>query len=403
MKKHIAPDSRVEKEILAVEDFLTNKVPETYSAWAWTKIPEELFDKLDSYHRFAALELEAPPVDWDSEFSNLGVEGAVDGHSHIEGYPKNPELVEELERILDRAGIRYIVNLGIETLGDDFIRELEEGWLKGPLAERVLSFPTFEWQFDRHGFVEESCAFLTRVRDLGVRGMKVHKELGITVTAGGKVVRLTDTRVKEIFSHAGSLGLPVWIHYGDPYNFFMPLEGNKRKRELTCFPDWHHYSRGFDEQAYWRLHEDFFRLLEDTPGTKFNVPHLANYPWDKIDEFAGLLLSHDNLYSDVSARMAVLGKGKCLGTRESRTEKAREFLTRCRDKILWGTDILPTDRLYKLWAMLLRSDIEDIDYTWASFYPGQGDWLVDGLGLDKELLEKLCRDVAMGLIGLRAD
>ena len=85
---------------------------------------------------------------------------------------------------------------------------------------------------------------------------------------------------------------------------------------------------------------------------------------------------------------------------DRRAAKARQLLERCQDKILWGTDILPTAKLYKTLSYFLRSDAVDIDYTWSTFYTGQGDWLVDCLNLDKPLLEKLCRDVAAGLLGL---
>ena len=141
-------------------------------------------------------------------------------------------------------------------------------------------------------------------------------------------------------------------------------------------------------------------MIEDVKRTNFNAAHLANYAWDRIDEFSRLLLDYPNLYSDISGRMAEIGKSKTLQARESRTEEARRLFTRCQDKILWGTDILPTGKLYKLWSIFLRSDIKDLDYTWATFYPGQGDWLVDGLGLSEEILNKLCRDVAKGLLGL---
>jgi predicted TIM-barrel fold metal-dependent hydrolase len=400
MTKQIAPDRKVEQEIQEVEEFWARKAPEKYKSWAWVKMPGKLAGELESYHRVAALKLKAPLVDWDSGLASLGVDGAIDGHSHLEGYPENPEIVEELARILDNAGIRYIVNLPLAKFGDDFIREVEEGWLKGPLAGRVINFTTFDWQLDSPGFVKESCAFLDRVRAIGVRGLKVHKNVGTSVYAKGKVARLTDTRFKEIFSHAGELGMPVWIHYGDPYCFFQPLGGNPRERELTSFPDWHFYTKNFHEKNFWQLQEDFFRLVEDTPQTNFNAVHLANYPWNRIDEFAGLLLRYPNLYTDVSARMSAIGKGRTIRTRERRAWKTKEIITRCQDKIIWGTDILPTEKLYKLWSLFLRSDLEDIDYTWATFYPGQGDWLVDGLNLDSPVMEKLCRDVARGLLGL---
>ena len=399
MKTSALNDSNIEQEISRVEEFLARKAPEAYPGWSWIKMPEDVMLEIDSYHRVARLKLGAEPVDWDSEYSRLGVEGAIDGHSHLESYPGTPGLVEELKEILDRAGVGYIVALPINKFRDEFFREADN-WLSGPLADRVVLFTSLDWKIDEPGFVEKACAHLDKCRSIGIRGLKVHKNVGLSVTTKGSIAPLTDTRFKEIFSYAGELGVPVWIHYGDPYDFFFPLEGNARKRELTCFPDWHWYQKNFAEKEYWKLHEHFFRMIEDVKKTNFNAAHLANYPWDRIDEFSRLLLDYPNLYSDISGRMAEIGKGKTLEATESRTEAARRLFIHCQDKILWGTDILPTNKLYKLWSIFLRSDSKDLDYTWATFYPGQGDWLVDGLGLEQEILNKLCRDVARGLLGL---
>ena len=99
--------------------------------------------------------------------------------------------------------------------------------------------------------------------------------------------------------------------------------------------------------------------------------------------------------------MAETGRGKWLqGERDHRAAKTRELISRLPHKVIWGTDMLPTDRLYQTWSLFLRTTRKDIDYTYASFYPGQGDWLVDGLGLGQKELEKFCRDVAKGLLGL---
>jgi hypothetical protein len=121
----------------------------------------------------------------------------------------------------------------------------------------------------------------------------------------GKVARLIDPRIKE--------GLDTWGvsacrsgYISVTVSVFPPLEGNERSRELNSFPDWHYYSQGFDEKGFWNLQEDFNRLVEDLKGTKFNAVHIANYAWHKLDEYAGILETYPNLYSDMSGRMAEL-------------------------------------------------------------------------------------------------
>lgn len=54
-------------------------------------------------------------------------------------------------------------------------------------------------------------------------------------------------------------------------------------------------------------------MIEDVRCTNFVAVHLANYPWARIDEFAGLLESNPNLFSDTSGWMGAIGKGRMLG------------------------------------------------------------------------------------------
>ena len=284
LKAGRATDSRTERDILEVEDFWGNKAP-TYPGWEWVEVPQATREQVSSYHRMARLQLNAPTVEWDTPETQLGVKDAVDGHSHLAGYPTRPDLMEKLEQTLDRNGIKYIINLALETYWDDYIREVEQGWLPSRLAGRVVNLTTFDWKLDEPHWVERACAHLDRCRKLNVRGVKVHKDLGVSVQTNGKRARLTDSRIVELFSYAGELGMPIWIHYGDPWMFLKPLEGNERIREITCFPSWHLYAKSFTEKDYWQLHEDFFRLVGDTPGTNYNAVHFANYPWEKIDEF----------------------------------------------------------------------------------------------------------------------
>ncbi len=394
-----AQDGKLEKQIAEIEQFWATDAPEKYQGWNWMKMPDNALAEVDSYHRMATLELNANQVEWDSPLTKLGVAGAIDGHSHLEGYPETPGLVEELKAIMDGSGIENIVTLPLYKFWDEQKQEIE-AWNNGPLAGRVICFAGFDWQLDDPGFVEKACKHLDEVKAMGARGIKVHKNVGLSIKSNGKVATLGDTRYKEVFAHAGTLDMPILIHYGDPYSFFFPLEGNDRTRELSCFPDWHWYPE-HGEKEYWKNHEAFFRLVEETRGTNYITAHLANYPWEKMDEFARLLESEPNLYADTSGRLGEIGKGKALdGTHYHRAAETRELLTRCQDKILWGTDILPTGNLYKLWSYFLRTDATDIDYTWSTFYTGQGDWLVDCLNLEQPLLEKFCRGVAAGLLGL---
>ena len=94
-----------------------------------------------------------------------------------------------------------------------------------------------------------------------------------------------------------------------------------------------------------------------------------------------------NVMVDISARASELGR---------QPYSARKFFLRFADRILFGADLVPDVEMYRLYYRFLETDDEYFEYpTHAS---GQGRWSIYGLQLPEDVLKKVYRDNALGLL-----
>jgi predicted TIM-barrel fold metal-dependent hydrolase len=84
------------------------------------------------------------------------------------------------------------------------------------------------------------------------------------------------------------------------------------------------------------------------------------------------------MYIDTADRIAELGR---------QPYSARKFFSRYRDRILFGTDSIPSDRKYPIYYRFSETWDEYFDYSDKKI-PPQGRWKIYGLGLDDEVLAK---------------
>jgi predicted TIM-barrel fold metal-dependent hydrolase len=212
----------------------------------------------------------------------------------------------------------------------------------------------------------------------GAKGLKVWKDLGLGVRdARGALVLPDDPRLAPVWETAGELGLPVLIHTADPVAFWQPLdERNERLEELTAHPEWWFGHGGVP--SYDALMEAFVTLVARHPGTTFIGAHVCSASED-LARVAGWLRELPNLYCDIAARLAELGR---------QPRAAARFVAEFPDRVLFGTDRFPPDRAdYELHVRALETADEHFAYTAEPDDPWpQGRWRISGLALDPELL-----------------
>ena len=241
---------------------------------------------------------------------------------------------------------------------------------------------------DADQFVRDTVATLRRHVELGARGLKILKELGLRHRdAGGKLISVDDPRLSPIWQEAGRLGVPVLLHQSDPYGFFEPVgPENEQYSTLAKYPDWRFADPKFPRKM--ELLERRDNLVRRHRDTTFILPHVANFA-ENLGYVGRLLEENPNVYIDVSARIDELGR---------QPYTAREFLIRYQYRVLFGTDMPASVEMYRCYFRFLETFDE---YFFPPDYDGTFErrrWGIYGIGLPSNVLEKIYYKNALKVI-----
>lgn len=303
---------------------------------------------------------------------------AIDYHNHLDSMQPADVL-----RVMDECGVERVVNITMRT-GDAGLAMLRK--FREASRERFATIAWMDWSgIERDDFVRVSLDRLERLVEQGACGIKFWKDLGLSVRdRSGEILRVDDERLAPLFDRAGELKIPVMFHTADPSAFFRPIDAeNERYEELAAHPDW-----GFHGAKYGKLDllEQRDRVIRRHPRTTFVCAHMAESSED-LSAVERLLESNANVHVDISARASELGR---------QPYTARRFFLRFADRILFGTDLLPEPRMYRLYFRFLETDDEYFEYP--SHASRQGRWNIYGLHLPNDVLEKVYRTNALKLL-----
>jgi hypothetical protein len=158
--------------------------------------------------------------------------------------------------------------------------------------------------------------------------------------------------------------MPVFLHVSDPEAFFLPTDAtNERYEELANHPDWSFYGPEFPSNAELLAARD--RMIARHPKTTFALLHVGNNA-ENLAAVAACLDRFPNTVIDISARIGELGRQPRI---------AQRFFDRYQDRILFGTDAVPSpygddvpqqlfgDELYEIYYRFLETEDEYFDYA----------------------------------------
>lgn len=309
---------------------------------------------------------------------------AIDIHNHLGDLEKTEEYLAEM----DKAGVWKVVSLDANSAGDFFEEHIRVS--HSVAKDRFLLFfrPDFS-RIDEPNFGETEAERLERAVRMGVRGVKISKALGLThKDKTGKIVPVDDPRIDPIWAKCGELGIPVMIHVSDPKAFFTPIDGrNERIDALGLRPNWSFYGDEFPSKE--EILDQRNRVIARHPDTVFIGAHFGNLPED-LAQVANWLEVYPNFHVDIDARMGELGR---------QPYTTRRFMIHYQDRILFGTDTAPNAESYRVYYRFLETDDEYFDPNPA--HPYQGRWMVYGLYLPAEVLEKIYNKNALKILGMR--
>jgi len=302
--------------------------------------------------------------------------------------------LEEMINIMDECRVAMAVDL--------------DGWPPGETADRIKAVRTKyrgrfmelhhvwfpEGEIDE-SFMTNKIARFEKAVQAGARGLKIWRNLGLKTTdLSGKVIPVDDPRLDALWTKAGELEVPVLIHVGDPDATFLPIDRfNERFEQLREKNDRlglgsSYVGPGFPAKT--AILQQFENIVRKHPNTIFIGAHMAELAED-LQHLSSLLDRYPNLYVDISAQAAELGR---------QPYTSRQFFIRYQDRLLFGTDGNPRERDYRAYFRFLETADEYFDYPFSEVETF-GRWKIYGLFLPQEVLAKVYYKNATRLLRLK--
>lgn len=304
----------------------------------------------------------------------------IDIHNHRRSEP-DPADLEKMVAEMDAMNMRVLVNLSGRS-GED-LKKIVANY-KGRYPERFVVFANIDFSgIDKPGYGERAARQLEEDVRNGAQGLKIFKNLGLTVTdSRGVRVPTDDPRLDPIFRKAGELGIPVLIHTGEPRSFFDPHDKyNERWLELKQFPNRARPSAKFP--SWEKVMKEQHDLFGKHPNTKFISAHFG-WMANDLESLGKLLDRYPNVYTEVAAIVAELGR---------QPKFARAWFIKYQDRVLFGKDTYaPVE--YHTYFRIFESSDEYFDY----FRKRHAFWKMYGLGLPDEVLKKFYYKNALKLL-----
>ncbi|MEO1023259.1 MAG: amidohydrolase family protein [Bacteroidota bacterium] len=294
----------------------------------------------------------------------------IDIHSHQ--WRLATQDVNQLISDMDRLNMQVMINLSGrsgQALADNVnaVERVAPG--------RVLNFANIDFSnMDDPDWSERTVAQLRKDVENGAAGLKIFKNLGLTVLDANGRVPADDPRVDPVWALCGELGIPVLIHTGEPAVFWDTIdEHNERWLEMKQFPNRH---RG-DSTRYpsWEIViNEQWNIFRKHPNTTFINAHMG-WMANDLERLGNHLDEFPNVVTEIGAILAELGR---------QPRFAREFFIRYQDRILFGKDSWRPEE-YNVYFRVLESSDEYFDY----YRKRHAFWKMYGLDLPDEVLRKL--------------
>ena len=304
----------------------------------------------------------------------------IDVHNH-QDRDISAEAAAKLVSEMDRIGMQVMVNLS-GSRGEEFVKGQRN--LAGRYPGRFVVFANLDFAgIEQPGWGERAAEQLAKDVAAGARGLKIFKNLGMTVVdASGKRVPVDDPRIDPVWTKCGELGIPVLIHTAEPSSFFEPQDvHNERWLELKQFPQ---RARPPDKfPPFEQLLTEQHHMFEKHPKTKFIDAHLGWLGGD-LTRLGKLFDRLPNVYTEIGAVLAELGR---------QPRAARAWFEKYQDRVMFGKDTWAADE-YLVYFRVLETDDEYFDY----YRKRHAFWKMYGLALPDEILKKIYYKNALKVI-----
>jgi uncharacterized protein len=306
----------------------------------------------------------------------------VDFHGHPPALTSKG-VIDTVVAAMDRLNVQVIVNAPAGS-GTRLTQQLDAVKAAGK-ADRFVMFTSLNLQGVGPGSGAKIAAQLEADVKAGAVGVgEIMKSFGLSNRkADGTRLKLDDPELDAVWEAAARLKIPVFIHVGDPAEFWQPIDfQNERWLELALYPD-----RRYQDRSRFPAFDDLMaerdRLFARHPNVTWVIAHLGWHAQD-LARLGKLFDQFPNLHSEVGAVLYDLGR---------QPKTARAFMIKYQDRILFGKDSFQPDEYPYYWRVF-ETDDEYFDY----YRDYHAFWKLYGLGLPDSVLKKLYYGNALRII-----
>ena len=191
-----------------------------------------------------------------------------------------------------------------------------------------------------------------------------------------------DARMDPLWNKCAQLGMPINIHVSDPIWAYEPMD-NANDGLMNGYT-WRIDDKQPGILGHNGLIESLERACQKHRKTVFIACHLANLDYD-LTRLGQIFDRHPNLYADISARFAETAPIPRF---------FNQFLRKYPGRVLYGTDMPYTQRIFSTTFRILESNDEHF-YERDLYFNFDYHWPMHGFGLPDALLKKMYRDNAL--------
>ncbi len=298
----------------------------------------------------------------------------IDFHGHPGGNLGSPEAMKKMEGELDALNVRMMI--AAENMSGERLQRAMALINASPtMKDRVRVLTGINFSNVGPGWAERAVKQLEADVAAGAVGVgEISKSFGLTIKKpDGSRLRIDDPALDPIWEACARLNLPVFIHTGDPQEFWQPIDyRNERWLELALFPNRRYPADEYP--SFEQLVEERNNLFRRHPKTTFVTAHLGWHAHE-LDKLGALFDELPNLYGEMGAVLYDIGR---------QPRAARKFFLKYQDRILFGKDSYqPVE--YPYYWRVFETDDDYFDY----YRDYHAFWKLYGIDLPDDVLKKV--------------
>jgi uncharacterized protein len=299
---------------------------------------------------------------------------AIDFHGHPQGMLGSVESLARMGAQLDSLNVQMMIVAN--DVSGDALRQMVATIKASPaMKDRVRVLTGIDFRNVGPGWAARAVSQLEADVAAGAVGIgEIGKSFGQTIRkADGSRLALDDPDLDPIWQAAARFKLPVFIHTGDPQEFYRPVDyTNERWLELSLFPG--RRVSPSQHPNFEELMKERDNLFRRNPKTTFVAAHMGWHAND-LARLGRMMTEMPNLYVDVGAVLYDIGR---------QPRAAHDFFVKFQDRILFGKDSYQPEEYPYYWRVFETND-DYFDY----YRDYHAFWKLYGIGLPDEVLKKV--------------